>query len=145
MLHLSPTSHATITTTFARTATASASAAKSTTPTTTTIMNTTTATTSDTVYVSYVFQNANIKKKIRFMNTNAQSLQFKMNDLKSRIEDKGAKIIGVTETWGQEWKEATLEMEHFNSFRKDRTDGRRGGGCIIYVSNELKSYNCNEL
>ena len=79
------------------------------------------------------------------MNTNAQSLQFKMNDLKSRIEDKGAKIIGVTETWGQEWKEATLEMEHFNSFRKDRTDGRRGGGCIIYVSNELKSYNCNEL
>ena len=79
------------------------------------------------------------------MNTNAQSLQFKMEALKQRIMKKGAKIIAVTETWGEEWKEATLEMDKFNSYRKDRKDGRKGGGCIIYVSTDLKSYNCNEL
>ena len=79
------------------------------------------------------------------MNTNAQSLQFKLEALKLRIMEKDAKIIAVTETWGEEWKEATLEIENFNTFRKDRKDGRKGGGCIIYVSTDLKSYNCNEL
>ena len=59
------------------------------------------------------------------MNTNAQSLQFKMEALKQRIIKKDAKIIAVTETWGQDWKEATLEMEKFNSYRKDRKDGEK--------------------
>ena len=94
---------------------------------------------------SNVCLNPNIKTKLKFMNTNAQSLQFKIEALKLRIEEKGAKIVAVTETWGEEWKEATLEIENFNSFRKDRTDGRKGGGCIIYVSTDLKSYNCYEL
>ena len=36
------------------------------------------------------------------MNTNAQSLQFKLEALKLRIKEKDAKIIAVTETWGEE-------------------------------------------
>ena len=53
--------------------------------------------------------------------------------------------MAVTESWGQEWKEATLEMDGFNMYKKHRTDGRRGGGCVLYVSQELKSYACKEL
>ena len=51
----------------------------------------------------------------------------------------------MAESWGQEWKEVTLEIEGFNMYKKHRTDGRRGGGCVLYVSHELKSYACKEL
>ena len=99
----------------------------------------------ETVSVSNVCRNSNIKRKLRVINTNAQSLQYKIDDLKDKIRDKEAKIIAVTETWGQEWKDVTLEIEKFTPYRKNRDDGRKGGGCIIYVSEDLKSFNCNEL
>ena len=103
------------------------------------------STISETISISNVCLNSNIKRKLRVINTNAQSLQYKMKDLERRIEEKKAKIIAVTETWGQEWKEATLEINGFNQFKKNREDGRKRGGCIIYVSEDLRSYNCHEL
>ena len=30
-------------------------------------------------------------------------------------------------------------------YKKHREDGRRGGGCVIYVSKELKSYTCSQM
>ena len=36
-------------------------------------------------------------------------------------------------------------MEGFNMYKKDRMDGRKGGGSILYVSQELRSYGCKEL
>ena len=38
-----------------------------------------------------------------------------------------------------------MEIEGFINYKKNRIDGTRGGGCIIYVSEELKSYQCKEL
>ena len=92
-----------------------------------------------------VSQSNDIKKKLKCINTNAQSLEFKMDELKQVIKENDVKIVAVTESWGQEWKEATLEMDGFNMYKKHRTDGRRGGGCVLYVSQELKSYACKEL
>ena len=92
-----------------------------------------------------ISQSNDIKKKLKCINTNAQSLQFKMDELKQVIKENDVKIVAVTESWGQEWKEATLEMDGFNMYKKHRTDGRRGGGCVLYVSQELKSYACKEL
>ena len=86
-----------------------------------------------------------IKKKLKCLNTNAQSLQYKMDELKQVIRENDVKVIAVTESWGQEWKEVSLEIEGFNMYKKHRTDGRRGGGCVLYVSHELKSYACKEL
>ena len=54
-------------------------------------------------------------------------------------------IAAVTETWGKQWKEVTLEIKDFDIYRKDRVGGRKGGGYLIYVSNKLKSYACSEL
>ena len=39
-----------------------------------------------------------ISKGNLVINTNARSLQYKMDDLKEKIRDKEAKIIAVTET-----------------------------------------------
>ena len=61
------------------------------------------------------------------------------------IREKDVQIGAVTETWGQEWNEVKLEIENFNMYKKDRIDGRKGGGTLIYVSRELKSYPCREL
>ena len=94
---------------------------------------------------SKLTNNTNIKSKIRCLNTNAQSLQFKIAELKHVIKDKEAKIITVTESWGEEWKEALLEINGFSMYKKHRTDGRVGGGCLTYISQELKSYSCKEL
>ena len=68
-----------------------------------------------------------------------------MDELKRVIKEKNIQIISITESWGQPWKEATLEIEGFTMYRKDREDGRKGGGCIIYISKELKSFTCREL
>ena len=86
---------------------------------------------------SKVTQNSDIKKKLKCINTNAQSLQYKMDELKQVIKDNDVKIVAVTESWGQEWKEATLEIDGFVMYKKHRADGRRGGGCVLYVSQEL--------
>ena len=56
-------------------------------------------------------KNTNIRKKIKFLNTNAQSLQFKITELKDKLEDKEIQITGITESWGQKWKEATLKIK----------------------------------
>ena len=94
---------------------------------------------------SKITQNSDIKKKLKCINTNAQSLQYKMDELKQVIKDNDVKIVAVTESWGQEWKEATLEIDGFVMYKKHRTDGRRGGGCVLYVSQKLKSYACKEM
>ena len=68
-----------------------------------------------------------------------------MDELKQVIKEKNVQVITITESWGQQWKEATLEIDGFTMYRKDRNDGRKGGGCIIYISKELKSFTCKEL
>lgn len=92
-----------------------------------------------------LIHDSSIKSKLKCLNTNAQSLQYKMDELKQVIKENNVQIITVTESWGQPWKEATLDIEGFIMYRKDRTDGRKGGGCIIYISRELKSFTCREL
>ena len=92
-----------------------------------------------------MIHDSSVKRKLKCLNTNAQSLQFKMDELKQVIKENNVQIITVTESWGQPWKEATLEIDGFTMYRKDRTDGRKGGGCIIYISRELKSFTCKDL
>ena len=68
-----------------------------------------------------------------------------MAELEDVIKKDDVQIITITESWGQTWKEASLEIEGFNMYKKHRADGRRGGGCLIYVSKELKSYACKQM
>ena len=84
-------------------------------------------------------QDPNIKKSIKFLNTNAQSLQYKISELAAKLNHEEIQIAGITESWGQEWNEAILSIKGYQDYRKNRIDGRRGGGCILYVNGKLKS------
>ena len=79
-------------------------------------------------------QDPNIRKKIKFLNTNAQSLQFKLSELEDKLEKEEIQIAGITESWGQPWKEDILNIKGYHDYRKHRNDGRRGGGCIGNMS-----------
>ena len=72
------------------------------------------------------------------MYTIATSLENKMNELKLLSELERPHIIAVTETW---FKSTSLVgLDGYDMYRKDRADGRRGGGVIIYVNQTITSY-----
>ncbi len=61
-----------------------------------------------------------------------------MNELNLLSESERPHIIAVTETW---FKSTSLAgLDGYDMFRKDRADGRRGGGVVIYVNQALTSY-----
>ena len=70
-------------------------------------------------------QDPNIKKSIKFLNTNAQSLQYKISELKEKLNENEIQIAGVTESWGQEWNENILSIQGYQDYRKNRKDGRK--------------------
>ena len=79
------------------------------------------------------------------MNTNAQSLVNKMDDMEVRVKCHNPKLISVTETWGKDWiKDGILELKGYKMYRNDRK-GKRGGGSILYISNDLDHRECKPL
>ena len=49
-------------------------------------------------------------------------------------------IIGITESWCTEVvTNAEISFENYDLFRRDRKNGRRGGGVLLYVKSELKA------
>ena len=79
------------------------------------------------------------------MNTNAQSLINKMDDMEVRVKTHKPKLISVTETWGKEWiKDGILELKGYKMYRNDRK-GKRGGGSILYISDDLDHRECRPL
>ena len=65
---------------------------------------------------------------MRIMNTNAQSLVNKMDDMEVRVKCHNPKLISVTETWGKDWiKDGILELKGYKMYRNDRK-GKTGGG-----------------
>ena len=97
------------------------------------------------ISISNVTHNTDIKTKLKCLNTNAQSLQYKLDELEAIITNYDVQVATITETWGKEWKEQVLELEGFNRYKKNRVGERQGGGCSIYVSKKVNSYECIEL
>ena len=58
---------------------------------------------------------------MKCLNTNAQSLQYKKNELVNILDEHGVQIAAVTETWGKQWKEVTLEINDFNIFKENKS------------------------
>ena len=54
------------------------------------------------ISISNVTLNSNIKKKLKCLNTNAQSLQYKKDELVKIIDENNVQIAAVTETWGKQ-------------------------------------------
>ena len=74
---------------------------------------------------------SSIKSRIKCLNTNDQSLQYKLEELKRIIAEEDVQIVTISETWGQSWKEAVLEINGFNMYKKDREDGRRRHNVVL--------------
>lgn len=69
--------------------------------------------------------------------TNATSLVKKINkEFQALVSSTNPQTIGVTETWFNQSSIANLES--YNQFRRDRADGRIGGGVVIYVKDSLE-------
>ena len=87
------------------------------------------------------------------MNINAQSLRYKMDELRNLVKDHKPDVIGVTETWGNDQiGEATFQIEGYNIYRNDREDKtyKFGGGTLLYVNKKLgqrecKPFNCKSF
>jgi hypothetical protein len=69
---------------------------------------------------------------------NSTSLDNKMDGFKALCDIKKPDIVGITETWFK--PDSLPEVNGFNLYRKDRGDGRRGGGVVIYINNQFSSY-----
>ena len=66
-----------------------------------------------------------------------------MEEFKSTIESLKPDIVAITETW---FKSLSVpNLLNYIMYRRDRSDGRRGGGVIIYISNRIKSFEINDL
>jgi hypothetical protein len=46
--------------------------------------------------------------------------------------------VGVSETWFK--ITSSSQVDDLNLYKKDRNDGRSGGGVAIYVNSKLNSY-----
>ena len=97
------------------------------------------------VLISRINKISRIRSSLKVLNTNAQSLQFKMDELKDIVNRNDIKLACITETWSKEWNEAKFEIDGFDCYKKHRLDGRKGGESMIYVNKELKSYPCREM
>ena len=70
--------------------------------------------------------------------SNAGSLSNKLNELKTCAELYEPHVICITETHlMQEVLDAEIQLNNYTIFRKDRVDGKEGGGSAVYVHNGL--------
>eukprot|EP00116_Pleurobrachia_bachei_P011772 sb/3472034/ len=69
----------------------------------------------------------------------ASDCRWKFSFIKDSLENSPVPILctGITETWWHDhFSDAQLEIEGFHLTRCDRA-GRRGGGCALYINNQL--------
>ena len=87
----------------------------------------------------------NRNNQLKCMNLNARSLTGKMEELREMVREIKPHIIGVTETWGkEEINDAYFKMDNYILYRNDRV-GKKGGGTMLYISNQLGQRECNTL
>ena len=87
---------------------------------------------------------------VKVMYTNVRSLVTgnKREELKILLHEHDIDILGLTETWGRsDFVDSELDFAGFKLFRKDRSavNDKKGGGVALYVSNKLRSVECDDL
>ena len=68
---------------------------------------------------------------IKSMYLNATSLDNKLDEFKLVVNTYQPMLIGVSETWFKSF--SIVNLPNYNIYRRDRSDGRRGGGVCIYI------------
>ncbi|ESN92775.1 hypothetical protein HELRODRAFT_164888 [Helobdella robusta] len=81
---------------------------------------------------------SNRHKTLHCMYFNATSLDNKMDKFRVVIETHHPSIIGVSETWFKD--SPIVNINNFKVYRKDRNDGRCGGGMCLFINSPFNSY-----
>ena len=69
---------------------------------------------------------------------NARSIINKKQELESMVVEEDPDVVFITESWAEEkHTKAELKLQGYDCHRKDRLG--RGGGCIIYAKETLKT------
>ena len=78
-----------------------------------------------------ISKNQSKVRNIKCLYTNANSLGNKRSELQGITIQHAPDVIGITEVW--EKTEFALQGYH-NAFRKDRAEGKVGGGGLLLIS-----------
>ena len=82
----------------------------------------------------------NCKKTLKVYYTNSRSLGNKINDLRAVVVSERPDIVCITESWVN-LKSKHLKSEYsiagYKLFNTDRQTGRKGGGVLAYVNENL--------
>ena len=74
--------------------------------------------------------------------TNACSLRNKLDEFRARVKSEQPHVVAVTEVWMKE--DVVLDGYH-QAVRHDRESGRKGGGILLFVKDNLPMIECREL
>jgi hypothetical protein len=74
----------------------------------------------------------------RFLLANTQSIQNKIDELEAIVVNNSVDIACITESWlNDDVATQLVNLSGYTCYRRDRQDGRRGGGVACYVRNNL--------
>ena len=81
------------------------------------------------------------------INTNIRGgLAFKLDEIQTISNQHAADVIGITETWCSGGVPAeTVHMDGYVCYRRDRQDGRQGGGVVCYVRSSIPTKHWSNL
>ena len=70
--------------------------------------------------------------------TNVRSLPAKVDELSCICHEESIGIACITETWlHNDISDNEINMQGYLTYRRDRSDGRRCGGVLFYVRNDI--------
>ncbi|XP_065651308.1 uncharacterized protein LOC136079499 [Hydra vulgaris] len=76
------------------------------------------------------------------MYLNATSLENKFDEFIVLVDTYRPQIIAVSETWFKSI--LVVNLNGYNLYRRDKNDGRRGGGVCLYITETIKSLELND-
>ena len=78
--------------------------------------------------------------------SNLRSLVNKIDELSGTVSSLSLDIVVITETWlSPNVNNSAINLNGFSIFRRDRCDGRRGGGVCVYVNDRMPVVHLKEL
>ena len=76
------------------------------------------------------------KKGLHFMHLNIRSLIPKLAEVRSLIQQTGAAVVAISETWLDETvQDAEVDVDGYSVIRQDRN--RQGGGVLLYIKSGI--------
>lgn len=74
----------------------------------------------------------------KYLFLNVRSLYCHISEITQEFNDNDALCIGLTETWlNHGIPNKLIEINGYRIARSDRSNGKRGGGLLLYLRNDL--------